>query len=94
MKNQPRIHMFLQCDFQVIRDLILMDFLDPPTPQNIEKCMGGPSKINKIEFSHMIMKVIGKSTPNRVENCPEIDPNRHQNVIASHLKNMLQNQHR
>ena len=35
-------------------------FLDPPTPQNIEKCMGGPSKINKIEFSHMVMKVIGK----------------------------------
>ena len=50
-------------------------FFDPPTPQNIEKCMGGPSKINKLEFSHMIIKVIGKSTPNRVENYPEIDPN-------------------
>ena len=76
--------MFLQCDFQVIWDLILM----PPTPQNIEKCMGGPSKINKLEFSHMIMKVIGKSTPNRVANCAEIDPNRHPNMITKHIKNM------
>ena len=64
-------------------------FLDPPTPQNIEKCMGGPSKINKIKFSHMIMKVIGKSTPNRVENNPEIHPKPHQTAIANHLKNML-----
>ena len=61
-------------------------FLEPPAPQNIEKRTGDPSKIKKIEFLHMAMKVIGKITPNTLENGPEIDQNRHQNVIAKLVK--------
>ena len=63
-------------------------FLDPLTPQNIEKRIGGPSKINEVEFSFMVMRLNEKSTSNKPEIGPEIGPNRHQNVIAKNLKKM------
>ena len=65
-------------------------FLDSPTPQNIEKCMGGPSKINKLEFSHMIMKVTEKT----FQIGSKIIPKSTQIVTQTWLRNTLKTCHK